>query len=120
MKVVGNGDVRSPEDAKKMLDETGCDYVMIGRAACQNPFLFTQINELLNKGSYREISFAERLKYFFKYLDYSKNYPTIQFPNIRMQAMNFTKGREGGKELRQAIGKVKNVDELRRLLEKVL
>ena len=43
----------TPEDAKIMLDETGCDYVMIGRGAMGNPFLFEQINDYLKTNSYQ-------------------------------------------------------------------
>ena len=45
--IVGNGDITTPEDAKAMIDETNCDYVMIGRGAMGNPFLFEQINDFL-------------------------------------------------------------------------
>ena len=48
--VIGNGDIFSAMDAKNMIDYTGCDAVMIGRGAQGNPFIFTQINELLTKG----------------------------------------------------------------------
>ena len=40
--IVGNGDITTPEDAEKMLNETNCDYVMIGRGTIGNPFLFEQ------------------------------------------------------------------------------
>lgn len=114
--VVGNGDIQTPEDAKRMLQKTGCDYVMVGRAAAKNPFLFKQINQYLSKGKYEPISDKERIVCFLRYLDYTKKYPTIKFANIRMQAMNFTRGIIGGKKIREQLGQIKNNTELKQLL----
>ncbi|MCH5280860.1 MAG: tRNA dihydrouridine synthase DusB [Lachnospiraceae bacterium] len=52
--VIGNGDVTDPESAKKMFDETGCDGIMIGRAARGNPWIFSQVNRYLTDGTYAE------------------------------------------------------------------
>ncbi len=114
--VVGNGDIKTPEDAFKMMQETGCDYVMVGRAAGVNPFIFTQINDYLATGGYPEISHSKKIKLFFKYLDYARDYE-IKFANIKVRAMNFTKGIKGGVELRRKLSKVKNVEELKGLLK---
>ena len=114
--IVGNGDIETPEDARRMLEETGCDYVMLGRAAMKNPFIFKQIHQYLKTGKYDLVSDAERMNAFFRYLEYTRLYPTIRFANIKMQAMNFTRGMKGGKEIREKLRTVKDVGELREVL----
>lgn len=109
--VVGNGDIDSPEIAKKMLDETKCDYIMIGRAAMGNPFLFEQINDYLNTGSYKEYSFKNRLESFFEYFKLSANYQ-IKFSSIKSQAIRFTRGVVGGTKLRSKITLTRTRDDL--------
>ncbi|HLD00511.1 MAG TPA: tRNA dihydrouridine synthase DusB [Candidatus Nanoarchaeia archaeon] len=116
--VVGNGDIQTPEDAKRMLDETGCDFVMIGRAAAQNPFLFSQINDYLTTGKYKKISAKGKIKTFFQYLKYAKMYPSIKFANLRMQAMNFSRGCKGSKTLRGELITVANSEELEKVMHR--
>src|ERR1035438_5822851 len=58
--VIGNGDVRSPEDAAAMVAQTGCDAVMIGRSAASNPWIFRQIEQFTRTGSYDLPSDADR------------------------------------------------------------
>ena len=113
--IVGNGDIVTPEDAKKMLDETGCDYVMIGRGAMGNPFLFQQINDYLKTGSYEKYSFKDRLDSFFNYLHLTDQY-NLKFSNIKSQAMRFTKGMRGGSKLRSEITFSKNIEELKKIM----
>ena len=113
--IVGNGDILTPEDAKNMLDNTNCDYVMIGRGAMGNPFLFEQINDYLKTNSYNEYSFKDRLDSFFDYLHLSAKYK-IKFANIKGQAMRFTKGMKGGSKLRSKITFTKNIEELEKIM----
>ncbi len=114
--IVGNGDITTPEDAKDMIDETGCDYVMIGRGAMGNPFLFKQINDFLMTGEYQKYSFRDRLDSFFNYLHLTVDYK-IKFANIKGQAMRFTKGMKNGSKTRSKITVSKNIDELEKIMK---
>ena len=114
--VVGNGDITTPETAKQMLEETGCDYVMIGRGAMGNPFLFEQINDYLRTGSYKQYSLRDKLEAFFEYMDATTNY-NIKFSNIKGQAMRFTKGIVGATKLRGKITLSKKLEDLQEIMQ---
>ena len=109
--IVGNGDITAPEDAAQMIERTGCDYVMVGRGAMGNPFLFEQINDYLETGSYRAYTMHDRLDSFFEYMAMAARYK-IRFANVKGQAMRFTKGLRGGSALRHRITRAKDALEL--------
>jgi len=109
--IVGNGDVTSPENASSMLDETGCDYVMVGRGAMGNPLLFEQINDYIETGRYRTYSGAERIDLFFEYLGYARQYK-IKFANIKGHAMSFIRGNAGASKLRAKITRTRSLEDL--------
>ncbi len=67
--VIGNGDIAVPEDVTAMKAQTGCDSVMIGRAAEGNPFIFRQIREYLETGRYTAVTSAEKLETICRHLD---------------------------------------------------
>ena len=113
--VVGNGDITSPELAKKILNYTGCDYVMIGRGAMGNPFIFEQINDYLEYGTYKKYSLSDRLDAFVRYMELTSRY-NIRFVNIKQQAIRFTKGTVGGAQLRNRLSMAQNTEELKELL----
>ena len=113
--IVGNGDITSPEIAKKVLNYTGCDYVMVGRGAMGNPFIFEQINDYLEFGTYKKYTSHDKLEAFVQYMDATTDYK-IRFVNIKQQAIRFTKGMIGGSVLRNRLSTAKNIDELKDLL----
>src|ERR1700682_111293 len=65
--VIGNGDIVTPEDAGRMVAETGCDAVMIGRAASSNPWIFRQIQQYLATGAYDEPTQTDRYEMMRRY-----------------------------------------------------
>jgi tRNA-dihydrouridine synthase B len=105
--VIGNGDVFTPEVFKKRLEESGVDAIMIARGAMNNPYIFRQISEYLETGSYT----LPPTNIFLKYLSYAKKH-NIDFETIKRHAMSFTKGTEGGASIRENIAKTKNKEEL--------
>ena len=113
--VVGNGDIRTPEDAAAMVVQTGCDAVMIGRAAAANPWIFRQIAQYTAVGSYQRPTVEDRYRmiraYFQMLLDEAeatKDLPRdarMGDPSGKMKqfATWFTHGVPGGAKLRAAI-----------------
>ena len=113
--IVGNGDITTPDEAKTMIDNTNCDYIMIGRCSMGNPFLFKQINDYLKTNTYNEYSFKDRLDSFFDYLHLTKKYK-IKFANIKCQTIRFTKGMKGSSKLRSKITLIKDIEELEKIM----
>ncbi len=111
--VVGNGDVSTLEDAKKML--AIADAAMIGRAALGNPMLFKQCKDFLKKGSYSKITDKDRIKAFWEFQKLSQD----DFSHIRQMAMYFTHGMKGARRLRRDISTSKDIKELTQLLSKL-
>jgi len=111
--VIGNGDVRTPEDARAMVAETGCDGVMIGRAAASNPWIFRQIAQYTATGRYDVASRADRHKMIGRYFGMliAEGYPDAT-GKMKQFASWFTHGVEGGAKLRKAIYEAKSAEEI--------
>lgn len=120
--VIGNGDVFSPQDALNMLDQTGCDMVMIGRGALGNPFIFQRINALLKhevvlpKPGVSEILYT-MLKHAHKICEYKGEEHGIK--EARKHICWYTKGLTGGAKFRNAAGHVKSLKQLHELTMKI-
>ena len=65
--LIGNGDIKTPQDAEKMMEYTNCDAVLIGRAAQGNPFIFSNINQYFEKGAYNNVADNEKIKVAIKH-----------------------------------------------------
>jgi tRNA-dihydrouridine synthase B len=113
--VIGNGDVFSPQDAKNMLDETGCDYVMIGRAAMKSPLIFQQINDYFRKKHYKQADEIARLKLIKRYL-YLADKNQVSFFRVKLHCQHFTAGMKGSAGVRNRISTSKDLDELKKIL----
>ena len=102
--VIGNGDIRTPQDAVRMVEETGCDAVMIGRAASSNPWIFRQIADYLATGRYDEPTEVDR---YHLLSGYFRSLIAAEMPDaigkMKQFASLFTHGVRNGGELRQAV-----------------
>jgi nifR3 family TIM-barrel protein len=102
--VIGNGDIFTPEDAVRMVRETNCDAVMIGRAASANPWIFRQIREYLETGAYHQPSEHDRydmMRRYYAMLIERNERDTVG--KMKQFATYFTHGVRHGGQLRASI-----------------
>jgi nifR3 family TIM-barrel protein len=101
--VVGNGDIRTPEDAIAMVAQTGCDGVMIGRTAASNPWIFRQIRQHAETGRYDQPTEADRYEMIRTYFKMLVDETMHGSPGKMKQFVAwFTHGIPGGNALRRA------------------
>lgn len=117
--IIGNGDIKSPQDAKDMIDYTGCDAVMIGRGAQGNPWIFKQTVHYLETGQMLPSPTVEEriqtaLRHARMILEYKGDYIGIR--EMRSHLAWYIKGLPNSSEMRVKLNKIENYDELQRVL----
>ncbi|WP_273450314.1 tRNA dihydrouridine synthase DusB [Streptococcus ferus] len=112
---IGNGDVRSVQDAKTMIDDIGADAVMVGRAAMNNPYIFTQINHYFETGQILpDLPFNKKLDIAYDHLSRLVNLKgeTIAVREFRGLAPHYLRGTAGAAKIRGAVSRAESIAEV--------
>lgn len=117
--IIGNGDVKSLEEAYKLVKETGLDGVMVGRAILGNPWFFADKTPTLTEKLKAIVEHAELFDECHKEEVGEKNYYK-KFASMKKHFHAYTKGFRGAKELRESLMKVKNTAETKQVIENFL
>lgn len=121
--VIGNGDIKTCYDAKRMLDETKCDAIMIGRGVLGNPWLIKETIEYLEQGiEPKQVTVKERLDMLLTHFDLllKTKGSKLALLEIRSHAIWYLKGISNTSEVRQKLAKVESEDELKNIVEEFM
>lgn len=121
--VIGNGDVTSCYEAEKMLAETGCDLVMIGRGLLGNPWLIKECNDYLNEGKLpKKVTYEEKIEMMKRHLTglVNEKGETSAVLEIRTHFLYYLKGLEGSSEIKNMICKETSYENIIKILDKYL
>jgi len=116
--VIGNGDVKTIDDIKKMFLHTQCDGIMIGRAALGNPWFFTQIKKFLKNENFNEISLDDRLEVCKKHFELlvQTHGEEIGSNNMKKHFGWYFKNFKGASSFRKKVVMAKNYSEMKDIL----
>ncbi len=120
--VFGSGDLFKPEDARKMLEETGVDAVMFARGAMGNPFIFRDTTSLLTTGSYEPVPAAIRIQTGFAELERLAAETSEQHACLEMRKRfhAYSKGIPNGGPIRNAIVHASTIEEYHRIFDTII
>jgi len=117
--VIGNGDIFDAEDAARMFRETGCDAVMIGRAAVGNPWIFGQIKNYLSTGELLpHPGCGERIDLILEHFDSLMRYYGLPGAIFKMRGQYpwYLRGLPGNNEIKSTLNRLKSPEEIRKTL----
>lgn len=120
--VVGNGDITDGASAAKMLEDTNCDFLMVGRGALGRPWIFQQINAYLADGRILpEPPVSERMRVMCKHIQMICEYKgeRIGIREARKHAAWYTKGIRGAAEYRRQLGQLESIAQLEEIAYKI-
>ena len=120
--VLGNGDIHTPEDALEMVRQTGCDGVMIARAALGDPWLFEQVYAALEGApAPKQPNLQARMNALRRQVEQmvEEKGEYVAMPQARAQAMHYMKGLKGAASLRKVCCELSHLEDLDRLIEAV-
>ena len=115
--VIGNGDVDSPQKALQLLEETKCDYIMIGRAAQHNPMIFKNILHFEKTGELLEQTAQEKLALCVEYTNLDTE---GSFVRLKQMCQYFTKGIINGARLREKLNTARSKEEVLGILKNLI
>lgn len=120
--VIANGDITDFNSALKMKEETGCDYLLVGRGAMGNPFVFAEINAGFRGEEIPIFTLEERLQVLRKQVRLMVEYKgeRTAFLESRKHASWFIKGMRGAAAMRRACGEISSMDDIERIIEMAL
>lgn len=119
--VIGNGDIKCGADARRMLEETGCDGVMVGRAAEGNPFIFREITAFMEGREYTAPTLKEIKETVLLHADMQLEYKGefIGIREMRKHISWYLKGFEGASVLRKRINEMETFEELKEIINNI-
>lgn len=120
--VIGNGDITDIDSAKNMKEQTGCDYLLVGRGAMGNPFIFSQINAAFKGEPIPEYTLEQRLNVLRRQVALMVEYKGEHTAMLesRKHASWYIKGMRGAAAMRRMCGEISCMDDIERIIEKAL